>query len=143
MLVTKPLQIGEIAKHTGLTIKTIRYYEEYGLLKPTVQRARSGYRLFNIRVLNRLAFIKRAQFFGLRLDEIDKILEIHDQSQLPCGHVKHLLEAKLEEVNTKKEALDTLQAELQGVLSGWKDQPPANLIAHTICPNILPAQLGK
>lgn len=130
------LKIGEVASASGLPVKTIRYYEEIGLLTPTVGRSESGYRLFDEQVLNRLAFIKRAQALGLSLSEIQQILGVHDQGQLPCGEVKQHLEAKVEAINAQIEALETLKAELNGILSGWQAQPPAHRIDQTICPNI-------
>jgi DNA-binding transcriptional MerR regulator len=130
------LKIGEVAAVSGLPIKTIRYYDEIGLLMPTVERSHSGYRLFNYLVLNRLAFIKRAQSLGLSLSEIQQILNVHDQGQLPCGEVKQHLEAKVKAISEQIEALETLKAELQGILSGWQEQPPPQRIAQTICPNL-------
>ena len=61
---TKPkvrLKIGQVSTKSGLPVKTIRYYEEIDLLSPNVERSEAGYRLFDPNVLNRLAFIKRAQ----------------------------------------------------------------------------------
>jgi DNA-binding transcriptional MerR regulator len=134
---TKPiLKIGDVAAQSGLPIKTIRYYEEIGLLTPTVERSEAGYRLFDGSVLNRLAFIKRAQALGLSLGEIHEILSVHDQGQLPCGEVKQRLQAKLTAIAQQIEALKTLEDELQGILSGWEEQPPAHRIHQTICPNI-------
>ncbi|WAL60277.1 heavy metal-responsive transcriptional regulator [Thermocoleostomius sinensis] len=130
------LKIGEVAAMSGLPVKTVRYYEEIGLLAPTVERSQAGYRLFRSQVLNRLAFIKRAQALGLSLNEVQEILVVHDNGQLPCGEVKQHLEAKVSEINQQIEALQTLKAELQGILSGWQDQPPSDRIAQTICPNI-------
>ena len=132
----QPLKIGEVAKQSGLPVKTIRYYEEIGLLAPTVERSDSGYRLFHDRVLNRLAFIKRSQSLGLSLSQIKEILEIHDRGQLPCGEMKQLLQDKLAAIAQQIEALETLRTELQGLLSGWQDRPSCDRIAHTICPNI-------
>ncbi|WP_083893669.1 MerR family DNA-binding transcriptional regulator [Kamptonema formosum] len=54
-------KIGEVAAISGISVKTIRYYEEIGLLAPTVERSESRYRLFGEGVLNRLTFIKRSQ----------------------------------------------------------------------------------
>lgn len=130
------LKIGEVASQSGLPVKTIRYYEEIGLLAPTVKRSESGYRLFDNQVLNRLAFIKRSQSFGLSLNEIKTILNLHDQGQLPCGEVKQLVQQKLADLADRIEALETLRGELQGLLSGWQDRPSADRIARTICPNI-------
>lgn len=137
-LLTQLLRIGEVAKRSGLSVKTIRYYEEIGLLGLTVERADSGYRLFEPQVLNRLAFIRRAQSLGLSLIEIAKILEVHDQGELPCGEVKQHLETRLKTISEQIEALEILQSELQGILSGWQDQPPLDRIAQTICPNLQP-----
>lgn len=133
---TKLLKIGEVAETSGLPVKTIRYYEEIGLLIPTVQRSEAQYRLFQAEVLNRLAFIKRAQALGLNLKEIQQILAVHDHGELPCGDIKQHLEAKVADISRQIDALTTLRAELQGILSGWQDQPPADRIQQTICPNI-------
>jgi DNA-binding transcriptional MerR regulator len=130
------LKIGEVAKESKLPVKTIRYYEELGLLTPTVQRTQSGYRLFEESVFNRLAFIKRSQSLGLSLDEIHKILAVRDGGELPCGVVKELLLHKLEAIEEQIKALEILKSELQGLLSGWQDTPSYEKIAQTICPNI-------
>ncbi|MEB3231124.1 MAG: heavy metal-responsive transcriptional regulator [Leptolyngbyaceae bacterium] len=130
------LKIGQVADQSGLPVKTIRYYEEIGLLSPNVERSESGYRLFAPEVLNRLAFIKRAQSLGLSLNEISDILVVHDDGQLPCGVARSRLEAKVEDINAQIEALQTLRDELLGVLSAWKDKPSPERIEQTICPNI-------
>lgn len=130
------LKIGQVASQSGLTVKTIRYYEDIGLLAPNVKRSESGYRLFDTQVLNRLSFVKRAQALGLSLTEIAQILDIHDDGNLPCGEVKHRLHAKLDSINAQIEALETLRDELQGILSGWQEQPSPERISKTICPNI-------
>ncbi|XGV96915.1 MAG: heavy metal-responsive transcriptional regulator [Leptolyngbya sp. BL-A-14] len=130
------LKIGEVAAISGLPVKTIRYYEEIGLLVPTVERSQAGYRLFNGNVLNRLAFIKRAQALGLALTEIKTILSVHDEGELPCCEVKQHLQDKLAIVSQQIQALETLRAELNGILSGWQEHPPAHVIRQTICPNI-------
>lgn len=132
----KSLKIGEVATQSGLSVKTIRYYEEIGLLSPTVERSETGYRLFHPQVLNRLAFIRRAQSLGLSLSEIQQILGVHDEGELPCGEVKQHLEAKVAAISEQIAALETLRSELQGILSGWQEQPPPHQVAQTICPNL-------
>lgn len=132
----KLLKIGEVASASGLAVKTVRYYDEIGLLAPTVARSQSGYRLFTPQVLNRLAFIKRSQSLGLSLNEVRQILEVHDQGQLPCGEMKLHLEAKVEEINRQIEALMLLKSELSGILSGWQEVPDGDRVPQTICPNI-------
>ena len=130
------LKIGEVAVKSGLSVKTIRYYDEIGLLSPTVGRSESGYRLFEPQVLQRLAFIRRSQSLGLHLSEVQQILRVHDQGELPCGEVRHHLEAKVAEVRQQIEALETLELELEGILSGWQEQPAAARLEQTICPNL-------
>jgi MerR family transcriptional regulator, copper efflux regulator len=130
------LKIGDVADSSGLSIKTIRYYEEIGLLAPTVERSSSRYRLFNPEIFNRLAFIKRAQSLGLSLSEIQEILSVHDRGDLPCGEVRQHLETKLDAISHQIEALETLKSELQGILSGWQEQPLPHQIERTICPNL-------
>ncbi|HEY9639920.1 MAG TPA: heavy metal-responsive transcriptional regulator [Coleofasciculaceae cyanobacterium] len=139
----KLLKIGEVAAQSKLPIKTVRYYDEIGLLAPTVERSPAGYRLFQEPVLNRLAFIKRSQALGLSLTEVQEILRVHDQGQLPCGEMKQHLESKLAEINQQIEALKTLKAELQGILSGWQEKPEGDRIGQTICPNIQDISTGS
>ncbi|TVQ63024.1 MAG: heavy metal-responsive transcriptional regulator [Spirulina sp. DLM2.Bin59] len=130
------LKIGAVAAQSGLSVKTIRFYAESGLLEPVMGRSPSGYRLFTGAVFNRLAFIKRSQSLGLTLQEIQELLNIHDGGDLPCGAIKARLEAKLADIQSQIAALAILQAELEGILSAWQDQPPAHLIEQTICPNL-------
>jgi len=129
----KPQLIGAIAKASGIPIKTIRYYDELGLLK-TCGRTEGGYRLFNSDVLTRLNFIKRAQSLGLNLLEIKEFLEVHDQGDLPCDHIKVKLEEKLEAIQQQIQQLQVLKQELEGLLSGWETIPDHP--EETICPII-------
>lgn len=136
-VLTNRLKIGELAHLSGLSVKTIRYYEDIGLLAPTVERSSSGYRLFQSQVLNRLAFIKRAQSLGLSLQEIKPLLALHDRGELPCPEVKEKLQKKISEIASVMEALKTQQAELQSILKVWQEQPPSRQRDESICPNII------
>jgi MerR family transcriptional regulator, copper efflux regulator len=130
------LKIGEVSIMSGLPVKTIRYYEEIGLLSPTVERSQSGYRLFDEHVLNRLAFIKQAQALGLSLSEIRAILGVHDRGNLPCEEVKQHLQEKVQALTEQINALELLRTELQTILSNWQEQPSQNHLAEAICPNL-------
>lgn len=136
-VLTNRLKIGELAHLSGLSVKTIRYYEDIGLLAPTVERSSSGYRLFQSQVLNRLAFIKRAQSLGLSLQEIKPLLALHDRGELPCPEVKQQLQKKISAIAAEMEALKTQQAELQSILKVWQEQPPSRQLNQSICPNII------
>ncbi|AFZ33424.1 MULTISPECIES: heavy metal-responsive transcriptional regulator [Cyanophyceae] len=128
-----PKLIGSVAKTSGMPIKTIRYYEELGLLK-TTGRTEGGYRLFNSDVFSRLSFIKRAQGLGLSLSEIKEFLDVYDQGDLPCDHIKVKLEDKLEAIEQQIQQLQILKQELRGLLSGWETIPEHP--EDTICPII-------
>jgi MerR family transcriptional regulator, copper efflux regulator len=126
-------QIGIIAKESGVPIKTIRYYEELGLLKAS-SRTEGGFRLFDSDVLTRLHFIKRAQSLGLSLLEIKEFLHIHDHGDLPCNQIKVKLQDKLVDIDRQIQELLIFRSELEGLLSGWETRPENT--EQTICPII-------
>ncbi len=128
-------QIGLVAKESGIPIKTIRYYEELGLLKAS-DRTEGGFRLFNSSVFARLNFIKRAQSLGLSLLEIKEFLDVHDQGDLPCDHIKVKLNDKIAAIEYQIEQLQVLKLELEGLLSGW--EAVSEIAENTICPIIDP-----
>lgn len=112
----KLLFIGEVETQSGIPIKTIRYYEELGLLRSS-GRTQGGFRQFSPEVLNRLLFIKRVQGLGLSLQEIKEILAIYDQGVPPCSEVKEELQAKLVQIDQQIEQLQTFRTELRKLLS--------------------------
>jgi DNA-binding transcriptional MerR regulator len=134
MLVQEEIkQIGVVAKESGVPIKTIRYYEELGLLKAS-GRTDGGFRLFHSDVFARLNFIKRAQSLGLSLSEIKEFLNVHDQGGLPCEDIKVKLQDKLVDIDKQIRQLVILKQELEGLLSGWQTIPETS--EETICPII-------
>ena len=140
MLAQKELkQIGAIAKESGIPIKTIRYYEELGLLESS-GRTEGGFRLFSADIINRLSFIKRSQGLGLSLSEIKEFLSIHDQGELPCTHVKVKLQDKIAEVDRQVQQLLTLRSDLEALLVG---EPLISENAETICPIIELAEVKE
>lgn len=126
-------QIGVVAKESGVPIKTIRYYEELGLLR-SLGRTEGGFRLFNSDVLERLHFIKRAQTLGLSLSQIKEFLNVHDGGELPCEHIKIKLEDKVKAIDEQIQQLLILRQELSGLLSGWEINTDENYT--NICPII-------
>ncbi|MBF2063938.1 MAG: heavy metal-responsive transcriptional regulator [Calothrix sp. C42_A2020_038] len=129
----KAKQIGTVARISGVPIKTIRYYEELGLLKAS-GRTEGGFRLFDSDVLSRLHFIKRAQSLGLSLSEIKDFLEVHDQGNLPCDHIKARLQDKLIKIDQQIQELLIFKQELEKLLFGWEavTENPENIICPII-----------
>lgn len=105
------LRIGELAAELGLNPKTIRYYEEIGLL-PAPKRAANGYRLYDATDNQRLRFIAKAKAIGLTLDEIREILTLRYRGESPCEHVLALLDRKLAKVDQQLRALMEFRREL-------------------------------
>ncbi|MBW4649991.1 MAG: heavy metal-responsive transcriptional regulator [Kastovskya adunca ATA6-11-RM4] len=128
-----PKLIGLVAKESGVPIKTIRYYEELGLLTAS-GRTEGGFRLFDSEVLARLSFIKRAQSLGLSLLEIKEFLDVHDEGDLPCEQIKVKLQDKVGAIDEQIQQLLILRQELSGLLSGWQMTPEQS--ESTICPII-------
>jgi len=123
-----------MAREAGVPVKTIRFYEEVGLL-PKTTRTDSGYRLYSPAILDRLQFIKKAQGLGLRLAEIRDILDLADRSRCPCGHVQHVLRKRLEELKAKIHDLRVLEQRIeQAVRRGCP--PNFRPRGSAICPTI-------
>ena len=115
------MRIGELAARFGLNPKTIRYYEEIGLL-PRAGRSDSGYRHYDERDVERLGFIRRAKTLGLALDEIRDILKVEAGGELPCGQVLDLIEMKIGVINQRMAELETFRTELSTLRATWTDQ---------------------
>ncbi len=126
------LKIGELHAQSQVSIKTIRYYEEIGLLQ-AASRTEGGFRLFSPDTLTRLAFVKRAQRLGFSLQEIRHILEIHDQGQLPCAEVRENLERKIHDIDDRIQQLQTLKQELTALMQ-IPDEASDRSSDSMICP---------
>ncbi len=76
------MQIGEVADRTGLSLRTIRYYEEVGLVVPSA-RSQGGFRLYTDPDVDRLQVIKRMKPLGFQLEEMRELLTILDGLSAP------------------------------------------------------------
>ncbi len=107
------LTIGELARELHLNPKTVRYYEEGGLL-PNPQRSEAGYRLYSGYEVERLRLIRRAKLLGLSLAEIKELVEYAIDGR--CSALEHrllsLVERKLSEIDQKIRDLSTFRKEL-------------------------------
>jgi DNA-binding transcriptional MerR regulator len=109
------LRIGELAQRAGVNPKTIRYYEEAGLLPPP-ERSESGYRTYSEADTAQLGFIRAAKDFGFTLGEIRELLAVRDRNEAPCPYVLGLVETKLADLNDRIQRLQHLSEELQALL---------------------------
>ncbi len=102
-----------VAKQTGCTVPTIRYYEEIGLLPPAA-RTGSGQRHYGQAALRRLMFIRRCRDFGFSIDQVRELVGLVDEPDRPCIEVREIAALHLVEVRRKLEQLRELEASLVG-----------------------------
>jgi DNA-binding transcriptional MerR regulator len=114
-------RIAEVAKRTGFSTPTLRYYEDIGLLPPA-ERTAAGYRLYDDRDVERLNFIARAKQLGCTLDEITQAWARNE-----CAPIKHRLRAvvaaKLAETEARVAELTTFAAELRATATVLESAP--------------------
>lgn len=111
-------RIAEVARLTGLPSTTLRYYEEIGLIPPP-ERSDSGYRLFDDRAVERLAFIARAKTFGCTLEEIGELTEAWD-ADAPGPATERLrvaVERKIAKLEAKLAETSAFLVDLRGALA--------------------------
>ena len=109
------MNIGDVAARSGLPAKTIRYYEEIGLIRPL--RSDNGYRAFRDSDLHKLAFIGRARGLGFSIEECRKLLALYDDRQRASSDVKALAEAHLTQIAEKIVELRAMEATLKALVS--------------------------
>ncbi|MCF8483750.1 MAG: Cu(I)-responsive transcriptional regulator [Rhodobacteraceae bacterium] len=104
------MNIGEVAQQSGLPAKTIRYYEDIGLISP--QRSENGYRAFRERDLHKLAFIGRARALGFTIEDCRTLLALYQNDHRESGQVKALAEQHLVAIDDKIAQLRSMRATL-------------------------------
>lgn len=129
--------IGELARRSGVPAKTLRFYEEAGVL-PQPERTGSGYRDYDEAVLDRLAFVRAAQAAGLTLAEIRDVIGLRDDGFPPCSHVAALIETKAEAVARQIQDLRSLQRELERLSVRARELDPASCDPLRVCDLLAP-----
>ena len=109
-----PVRIGELAADVQLNPKTIRYYEEIGLL-PAPRRTAAGYRQYGAADRERLRFIAKAKALGFTLREIGELLALRAGGEEPCSYLGQLLDHKLAAIEVQLAQLTELRTEFQAL----------------------------
>ena len=108
------MQIGELAEQTGLSLRTIRHYDDEGLLNPSARSA-GGFRLYSRDDLDRLLVIRRMKPLGFSIDEMRDLLSLIDQladADVPAAR-RETLAARLDGfVTNAKERRERLRTQL-------------------------------
>ncbi|MBA3920944.1 MAG: MerR family transcriptional regulator [Nostocaceae cyanobacterium] len=109
------MRIGDLAQKAGITPRTIRYYENLGLIKPS-EREGSGFRYYTETELARLQKISCLKSLGLTLEEITSVIDLYSEEQTELKakqKVLEILQTHLQETDEKIEALFQFRSELR------------------------------
>jgi DNA-binding transcriptional MerR regulator len=131
------MRSGELARLTGVSADTLRYYERLGIL-PTSQRTNGGYRIFSPSAVERVQLAQRALQLGFSLTELSEILRTHDNGGVPCHRVLNLTEEKLRSLGQQIRELRRTQDYMRKLVRDWrqklKHNPPGSkaMLLHSL-----------
>lgn len=114
------LKIGDVAARSGLTVKTIRFYCDEGLIHPA-SRSDGGFRLFSPDVFDELTFIRTLRALEIPLPDVLKILESRRSGICTCTSLQSTIRSKAGEIEQKISALRAMHIELMDLLNDWQD----------------------
>jgi len=118
------MRIGDVAKNAGVPAKTIRFWEDLGLL-PKPSRTSSDYRNYGVEIIDRLTFIRHAQAAGFTLRQVRGVLDVADSGEPPCEHVAQLIQLRLDDVDARISQLKTTRTHLRSLAARAAAQDPA------------------
>jgi len=128
-------QIGEVAAEVGLSLRTIRHYEEVGLVPPS-GRTTGGFRLYTERDIERLRLVKQMKPLGFTLDEMRDLLEVrdrlesevtaHDARDVLLGELRDYARQAEERCEKLREQLNTAEGLVRTLRREANRRPPGN-----------------
>jgi MerR family transcriptional regulator, copper efflux regulator len=116
------LTITSLSKLTGISAKTLRYWESRGLL-PETSRTQTGYRLFSTPMIRYVQFITESKRMGLTLKEIRIALELFRRGGNPCPSVAKRIQHRCSALDKQIRSLQELKARLQRLGRKWSKDP--------------------
>ena len=126
------MRIAALARRTGLSTPTLRYYEQEGLLRP-VRRTDAGYRLYAQEALQRIGFIQRAKALGLTLREIQQLTQEPSDAMGDRARLRHVLVHKLSATERRIAELDALRGEVRDQLQRLGATPTCGHVGDCGC----------
>jgi len=128
------MQIGRVAEHSGVSAKTIRYYEEIGLIsKPN--RTPSGYREYDKQDIEVLRFVSRARGLGFSIKDVKNLLALYNDRGRASADVKKIALEHVDEIERKIAELDSIRRTLLHLADKchgdeWPECPILQELAH-------------
>ncbi|EAQ43821.1 MAG: Cu(I)-responsive transcriptional regulator [Paracoccaceae bacterium] len=104
------MNIGDVARQSGVPPKTIRYYEDIGLIRPN--RSENGYRAFTENHVHKLAFLGRARALGFTIEDCRTLLALYEDENRESVQVKAVAEEHLRQIEEKIEKLQSMRTTL-------------------------------
>ncbi len=108
------MNIGEVSDRSGLPTKTIRYYEEIGLVQPL--RSDNGYRAFRDSDIHKLAFLGRARALGFSIEDCRTLLGLYEDETRESAQVKAVAKEHLQKIDEKIEQLKSMRSTLSQLI---------------------------
>lgn len=115
------MKIGELAKLTGCSVQTIRYYEKEQLL-PSTRRSEGNFRLYDEASAEQLLFIKLCRGLDLSLSEIRQLLALKCSPGAQCDEVNRMMEAHIQQVEARIRELSQLHEQLRALRGHCSNQ---------------------
>lgn len=130
------MNIKDAARATGLPAKTIRYYEEIGLIAPL--RAANGYRSFRPRDLQRLEFLAHARALGFSIPECRALLDLREDPHRASADVKRIATGHMAAIAEKIASLETMRTQLAKMIAACPgdDQPHCAILDAIATPEV-------
>lgn len=132
------MRISELAESTATTPKTLRFYEQAGLL-PEPERAANGYRDYDQSAAARITFIRAGQALGLTLAQIRALMLIRDDGRAPCAEAIDLIDSHIRELGARIAEMQTLRRDLQGLRNRARNLRDSDCAPDSVCHIISPA----
>ncbi|HET9535459.1 MAG TPA: Cu(I)-responsive transcriptional regulator [Mesorhizobium sp.] len=108
------MNVGDAALKSGLPAKTIRYYEDIGLISPA--RADNGYRDYSGDDIHRLAFLRRARSLGFSIDDCRQLMALYGDQERASHDVREIASAHVAAITEKIRELEQMRATLQKLI---------------------------
>ena len=119
----QPISIGRVARESGISIETIRFYEHKGLMEEPERRA-NGYRQYRQADIARLKFIQQAKGLGFTLNEIRELLSLRSDTAASCREIRIVGSKKLEEIEHRIKSLHKIKRALKKLVQQCPGKGP-------------------
>ena len=126
------MRVNELAKTTGVSSDTVRYYTRIGLLTPS-KNAENGYKNYNSTDEKRLHFIIKSRHLGFSIVEIQEIINMSSSGNSPCCRVREIVKKRLHEAAQTIEELQQLHQRMKRAADTWEAMPDGEPTGDSVC----------